>query len=422
MQNDLIELSVKQAQYIREANKRWNGKVGATQCGKTYIDTLYIIPHRIVERAGKSGLSFIVGVSKETIQRNVIEPLQEIYGDKVVTGISSNNTCQIFGEKVYCIGADNVGRVRKFRGPRVKYLYIDEAYDINREVFELLKTRLSFEYSCCDFAGNPQSPNHWFEEFINSDVDIYLQRYSLFDNPFLPQKYVDELCRELKGTVYYDRYILGLAKNAEGLIYTPFVSNPDKFLMGKDEVDDLFTKSRFEIHTGIDFGGNKSATTFVANAIFLSSGIIVSLASERHLNADYKNGITPDILDELVDIFVRRVQKKYDVPVNYIFWDNENTTLGNGIKNYMANNFGHIDVYPCLKKPIKDRIYLTIRLMAQERYFYTEDCDTLKKAFLEAMWEGKTEDKRLDDFSSDIDSLDAFEYGFTKRMKELINE
>ena len=166
-----IEVSEKQAEYIENATHRWNGKVGATQCGKTYIDTLYVIPSRIEERKGKKGLNFIVGVSKETITRNIIEPLQEIFGSKAITDISSNNTCKILGEKVYCIGADNVGRVRKFRGPRVKYLYIDEAYDINEEVFQLLKSRLSFEYSVCDFAGNPQHLNHWLEKFINSDFN-----------------------------------------------------------------------------------------------------------------------------------------------------------------------------------------------------------------------------------------------------------
>lgn len=150
-----IELSEKQAEYIRNATHRWNGKVGATQCGKTYIDTLFVIQERIIERLGKPGLVFITGVSKETIRRNVIEPMQELFGDRVVSDINSQNIAMIFGEKVHCIGADNVGRVRRFRGPRVKYLYIDEAYDINKEVFELLKSRLSFDYSVCDFARQP---------------------------------------------------------------------------------------------------------------------------------------------------------------------------------------------------------------------------------------------------------------------------
>lgn len=44
------ELSEKQAEYIKKANKRWNGKVGATQCGKTFVDTLFVIPDRVIKR------------------------------------------------------------------------------------------------------------------------------------------------------------------------------------------------------------------------------------------------------------------------------------------------------------------------------------------------------------------------------------
>lgn len=53
-----IELSHKQAEYIKNSNHRWNLKIGATQCGKTYIDTQYLIPNRIIERLGKSRSCF----------------------------------------------------------------------------------------------------------------------------------------------------------------------------------------------------------------------------------------------------------------------------------------------------------------------------------------------------------------------------
>ena len=74
-----ILISNKQAQYIREANHRWNIKMGATQSGKTYLDTLYLIPTRILERKGKEGLNFIVGVTKETIERNVLSKMRVIW-------------------------------------------------------------------------------------------------------------------------------------------------------------------------------------------------------------------------------------------------------------------------------------------------------------------------------------------------------
>ena len=45
----------------------------------------------------------------------------------------------------------------------------------------------------------------------------------------------------------------------------------------------------------------------------------------------------------------------------------------------------------------------------------------MKKALLEAVWnEKKTEDERLDDGTTDIDSLDAFEYTIERDMNRLI--
>ena len=73
-----IEISRKQAQYIREANHRWNIKMGATQSGKTFLDTRYLIPSRLLERKGKEGLNFIVGVTKETIERDVLSKMRSI--------------------------------------------------------------------------------------------------------------------------------------------------------------------------------------------------------------------------------------------------------------------------------------------------------------------------------------------------------
>ena len=49
-----LNISKKQAEYIRNAHHRWNFKLGATQCGKTYVDTLYVIPDGILERKNKS--------------------------------------------------------------------------------------------------------------------------------------------------------------------------------------------------------------------------------------------------------------------------------------------------------------------------------------------------------------------------------
>lgn len=215
-------LSPKQREFVIEANHRWNFKGGATRSGKTYLDFRWIIPIRIRERVGKDGLAVILGVTKSTIERNVLEPMRNLYGDTLVGTISSDNTVWLFGEKCYCLGAEKVSQVSKIRGASIKYCYGDEVADWSEEVFELLKSRLDKEYSCFDGTFNPQYPGHWLKQFLDSDADIFSQTYTIDDNPFLPESFKENLKKEYSGTVFYDRYIRGLWVLAEGLVYPQF--------------------------------------------------------------------------------------------------------------------------------------------------------------------------------------------------------
>lgn len=215
-------LSPKQREFVKYGTHRWNFKGGATRSGKTYLDFRWIIPIRIRERIGKDGLAVILGVTKSTIERNVLEPMRNLYGDMLVGTISSDNTAWIFGEKCYCLGAEKVSQVSKIRGASIKYCYGDEVADWSEEVFALLKSRLDKEYSCFDGTFNPQYPDHWLKKFLDSNADIFSQTYTIDDNPFLPESFKENLKKEYEGTVYYDRYILGLWVRAEGLVYPMF--------------------------------------------------------------------------------------------------------------------------------------------------------------------------------------------------------
>lgn len=222
----------KQREYWREATHRWNFKVGATRSGKTYMD-YFLLPRRILERKQESGLTVILGNTRETIRRNIVLPMQDIYGSQRVGNIRSDNSCYMFGERVFCLGADNVNHVDRIRGSSIKYCYGDEVATWHPEVFEMLKSRLDKPLSCFDGALNPQGPNHWLKDFLDgdNDVDIYQQHYTIFDNPFLPPEFVSALCKEYEGTVYYQRYILGEWALAEGLIYPMYadaIAEPPK--------------------------------------------------------------------------------------------------------------------------------------------------------------------------------------------------
>lgn len=438
-----MQLSSKQNEYIINATHRWNIKSGAVRSGKSYVDTAYIVPQRIRERAGKPGLNVIMGVSKESIERNVLQPMREIYTSDLIGNINNRNVARVCGEDVYCLGAEKVSQVAKIQGASIKYCYGDEIAKWNKEVFQMLKSRLDKPYSCFDGACNPEHPTHWLKEFIdNAELDIYLQRYTIFDNPFLDPEFVEKLCKEYEGTIYYDRLILGLWKRADGSIYKRFADNPEAFRC--EIVDNISQESEHKqfrkeditsIEIGLDFGGNQSGHSFVARGYTDNYADVIALKSRRIMAKDEKEDIDSNRLNELFCEFIREVIEQYSVcvrsgdyvqycNVESVYWDNAETVLGNSIRNAAEKEFPWISVRPAKKRPINDRIRCTVKLMGARRFFITKDCESLKTALTDAVWNKEVvgKDERLDDGSTDIDSLDAFEYTIERDMKYLIEE
>lgn len=437
-----MQLSKKQNEYILHATHRWNIKSGAVRSGKSFVDTAYIVPFRIRERKGKPGLNAILGVSKASIERNVLQPMRELYTDKLIGTINSMNIARICGEDVYCLGAEKVSQVAKIQGSSIKYCYGDEIAKWNQDVFQMLKSRLDKPYSCFDGACNPEQPTHWLKKFIdNEELDIYLQKYTIFDNPFLPSEYVEQLCKEYEGTVWYERLILGKWKRADGAIYKRFADKPELFYCEiKDEIEGNTEHREFKktdivsIEIGLDFGGNKSGHAFVARGYTDDYREVVGMMSRRIMADDFPEGIDSKKLTELFLEFVQEVIDKYAVTdgrgeymqycnVETVYFDNAESVLGASIRNIVETRYPWISVKPAKKKTIIDRIRCTQMLMGAGRFYLTEDCNSLETAFCDAVYDKESlVDERLDDGSTDIDSLDAFEYTIERDMKYLIDE
>lgn len=413
-----MPFSVKQKEYFLKATHRWNIKTGATRSGKTYMD-YFVIPKRIRAVRGKEGLIVILGHTKGTLQRNIIEPLQAIWGTALVSDIKSDNTAVLFGEKVYCLGAEKVSRVDVLRGSSIKYCYGDEIVTWHKDVFNMLKSRLDKPYSCFDGTCNPDNPNHWFYAFLygKSDVDRYVQEYTIYDNPFISPEVVKNLENEYRGTVYFDRFILGHWTVAEGLIYKRFADDysGDKTMM--------LSKRPYlsRIVIGVDFGGSASAHTFVATGTDRGYSNLYALMSERCVCGE--NDIDPEKLGELFCDFVHRVIAVYGTP-DIVYCDSAEQTLILGLRSSARKKgLGWLKIENALKTEINDRIRCTCRLMAQQRFFYMQHgCESLIKALSNAVWNPKelTKDVRLDDGTSDIDTLDAFEYTFERDITKFI--
>lgn len=405
-----MQLSPKQKEFWNQPFHRWNIKHGATRTGKTYLD-FFMIPRRIRERAGREGLVVLIGNTKGTLQRNVIDPMIELYGTGLVSPIRSDNTAMMFGEKVYCLGADTKKHVNRLRGASIKYCYGDEVVTWEEEVFEMLKSRLDKDYSTFDGTCNPKDPDHWFKKFIDSDADIFSQSYCIDDNPFLPETVREALKHEHKG-VFYDRYILGLWTVAEGLIFPYYAENPDKWDW-KIEIDaDGRGKLPYWSHLniGIDFGGNGSATRMCA--VGFSNGWR-DLYVLDEVGLPITSAIDAEGIAQAFLRFYKRVSEAYG-RVDYVFGDSASPTMINTLVS-AARSAGMPwrNITGVTKNAVEDRPVTIDRLLNTGRLRIHPRCVDLKRALSSLRWDEndprKPEDKNIGNIN---DVYDAFCYSW----------
>lgn len=398
----------KQKEFIKNATHRYNLKIGARRCGKTYLDILFTIPNRIIEGKGKEGLNIILGVSKGTIERNVLNPLRQMYGQNLVGYINSQNVAILFGEEVYCLGAEKVSQVSKIQGTSVKFCYGDEIAKWCKDVFVMVQASLDKPYSHFDGALNPESQTHWFKrDFLDKikekGLDVYVQYYTIFDNYFLAKEVVENLCKEYQGTVYYNRYILGQWCNAEGLIFPQIANNENLYKTKEIQLNSF-------ISIGIDWGGNKSKHSITATKISRDFRRIQVLKSDT-MEATGTN--TKQVFRWIIN-FIKEIQDKYGT-VSFLFADSAEQVLNNSLNGELRANNINLIVQDSIKIPIKDRIELWNRLLNLERITFIDgQTKTIIEALQTALFDDKAKDERwIDDGeTSDIDSLDSFNYSF----------
>lgn len=259
---------------------------------------------------------------------------------------------------------------------------------------------------------NPSHPKHWIytdyiDKYIKNDLlKVNYEHFTIDDNINISEDRRNEIKAQYdKNSVWYRRDILGLRSVAEGLIYRQFADHINEY---KCNYNNYMT-----INIGVDFGGNKSKHAFVATGITHKYQNLVALKSSR---------IEPDDIDSLVNsfiLFAKEIINKHG-SVTSIYADSAEQVMIKTLQKALIDNNINIKVKNSIKNEIVDRIRIVNRLIAERRFFYLEDTESLQEAMTMAVWNpDKLELERLDDGTSDIDSLDAFEYSFEKYIKAL---
>ncbi len=398
--------------------RRINLLEGSVRSGKTWISL--VLWAFWVATMPPDGNYLMVAKTLTSLRRNCLDLLQTLVGKNNFSYSLSKKEGRLFGRLIYLEGVNDARAESKIRGMTLQGAYCDELTLFTEDFFSMLLSRLSCPGAKLIATTNPDSPQHWLKvKYIDrrAELDMLCMQFLIDDNPYLDPTYIANLKKEYSG-VYYDRFILGLWKTADGLIYRQFADNPEHWM-----VDTVDKKQIDFISIGIDFGGNRSLTTFVATAVMRNYSALTVLR-DYHI-AGRKGEIDADRLSREFVGFVRKLQTDYpDVYIRYCFADCAEQYLITTLRKALQQAGIPLPVGDSDKNPIVSRIICTNTLLNTDRLHLLRGCDLLRAGLEGAVWDSKAaekgEDKRLDDFTSDIDILDAFEYSFERFMRKLV--
>lgn len=437
----------KHINYIKQCeNNIYNFAEGAVRAGKT-VDNVFAFAHELKTTPDK--LHLATGSTIANAKLNIGDAngfgLEAIFRGQCKWGKYKGNEClTICGPStnynkrvVIFAGGGKADSFKKIRGNSYG-MWIATEINLHHDdtIKEAFNRTLAAKRRKFFWDLNPDHPKApIYTEYIDKyraghksgklKGGVNYQHFTIHDNINIDDENKEAFISQYdEGSIWYKRDILGIRCIAEGLIYRSIadeyaiVDNKDKqHLLTSDYAKELDYQC---INIGIDFGGTGSGHSFVAVGITKPYNKLVALAAERHLDEKEKD-IGPDELGTLVVDFVKNVLRKYK-HITCIYCDSAEPVLIRGIKRSLSNaGLSNIQVKGSKKVHINDRIFALSLLYAQDRFYYTEDCDTLMEALGSAIWDAKKIEKtRLDDGTSDIDTLDAFEYTFERFIKRLL--
>lgn len=262
---------------------------------------------------------------------------------------------------------------------------------------------------------NPENPHHYVkEELIDKakEKNIYHLHFTLDDNLTLSQEKKDMYRRMFTG-VFYKRFILGEWAQTDGLVYQQFADEKESF------VTEQIPNNIMYAVIGVDFGGSKSAHSFTLTGFTTGYKKVVILDEFYHNNTK-KGRLTAEQLETAFIDFVRKAKSRYKV--YEVFCDSAEQTLIEGFRVAAIRNRLGVEIKNAVKGPINDRISFYNSIMSQGRFLVASHCVALIEALETAVYDDEkpVKDERLDNGSTNIDSLDSMEYATESLQNDIL--
>lgn len=368
---------------------------GAKRAGKTISnnDLFLLEVKRVRDTANRLNIPdpqyILSGNSQGTIEKNVLTELRNKYN--LNFHFDKFNRFRLFGVLVCCVSHGTIGDLRRIRGMTSFGAYINEATTGVEEVIREIFNRCSGEGARILMDTNPDNPEHYIKkEFIDkADGEKIIEiHYSLDDNTFLSDRYRENIKTTTPTGQFYDRDILGLWVNSEGVVYKDFDKN-------KMVIENYKKENIIEFIAGIDWGYEHLGSIGVIGIDSLGNHCLVEEHVAQYEEIDYWVNVAKDIKSRYGNIpFYADTAR----PEHIARFSREkiNVKLGN--------------------KSILSGIEEVGKLMKQGKFYVLSSCNHFMKEVYNYVWDKK---KGLPVKTND-DLMDALRYAiYTHTLKKM---
>ena len=431
MFNEYAPFCEKQAEYIKRCQYSWlNVAHGGKRGGKNVTNGLAFC---IALETHPNKLHLVAGYDTSSAKLNILDcdgyGVLNYFAGRCHEGKYKNRECLYIdtatGEKILLIsGGGKANSYKTIKGNTYGMAYATEANECHPDFLKEVEDRtLSSDDRKIFHDLNPKSPKHWYyaeylafhEEQQKKDKDygFNYEEFNIYDNLSITNEKLKKVLSTYdRNSIWFKRDILGKRVASESFLFTPLIENEEKFYTDKPNIS--------YISTGVDFGGNGSAHSFVTSSVSRTYNGVDVLRADR-------TEIIDDIhakLKQLKEAFKKHilfVLNKYG-KIDIIWADCAEQILISALQEVLDELHLHIPIKDSLKTPISGRIYaINMLLMVGKLRFVKGDTKILVTALQEAVQDPEEDDDRwLDDGTSDIDSIDGFNYGIENWYKQLL--
>ena len=369
-----LKYTIKQKQVIDQlSDESWSIMInsGAVGSGKTKVDNDVFLKEllrlsTISKAMGKKAQYILAGVSSKTISNNVLQELMQDY-PMLNIKFDMHGAFELFGVRVVQAYTGSIAGMASIRGMNAWGAYVNEASLAVESVFNEIRSRLrGFNGARLICDTNPDQPNHWLKKkFIDkandTEAGIIYNHFTMYDNTFLPPKYVHDMEHQLSG-VFFDRSILGLWVAGEGAVYRDFNAKTQYF-------DLQCIPNIVEHYVGVDWGYDHLGVILLFGDDDDGNSYLLEEHIAQHKGIDYWLGVAKDI------------QERYG---NINFWCD--SARPDNVGAFIMENINAINA----DKTILQGIEFVAGLTKQNKLFVTDNAEEFKEEINTYVWDEKS--------------------------------